>query len=67
MPAFELNRTSDLSAAMTCSSVAASIEETSSISSQEALAEIKTGGASDAQPLIKPILSKLLINLFQNY
>ena len=45
MPAFELNRTSDLSAAMTCSSVAASLEETSSISSQAELAEIQTGGA----------------------
>ena len=65
MPAFELNRTSDLSAAMTCSSVAASLEETSSISSQEARDTIKTGSASDTQPLINPILSKLLINLFQ--
>ena len=65
MPAFELNRTSDLSAAMTCSSVAASLEETSSISSQAELAEIQTGGASDTQSLINPILSKLLINLFQ--
>ena len=65
MAAFEPNRTSDLSAAMTCSSVAASLESTSSVSSREALAEIETGGASDVQPLINPILSKLLINLFQ--
>mgnify|MGYP000421284453 FL=1 len=64
MAAFELNRTSDLSAAMTCSSVAASLESTSSVSSREALAEIETGGALDVQPLINPILSKLLINLF---
>jgi tetratricopeptide (TPR) repeat protein len=65
MAAFEPNRTSDLSAAMTCSSVAASLESTSSVSSREALAEIETGGASDVQPLINPILSNLLINLFQ--
>jgi tetratricopeptide (TPR) repeat protein len=65
MAAFDLNRTSDLSASMTCSSVAASLEENSSISAQEALIEIETGGASDTQPLINPILSKLLINLFQ--
>ena len=65
MAAFEPNRTSDLSAAMTCSSVAASLESTSSVSSREALAEIETGGASDVQPLINPILSKLLIDLFQ--
>ena len=67
MAAFEPNRTSDLSAAMTCSSVAASLESTSSVSSREALAEIETGGASDVQPLINPILSKLLINLFQKH
>ena len=65
MAAFEPNRTSDLSAAMTCSSVAASLESTSSVSSREALAEIETGGSSDVQPLINPILSKLLIDLFQ--
>ena len=67
MAAFEPNRTSDLSAAMTCSSVAASLESTSSVSSREALAEIETGGSSDVQPLINPILSKLLINLFQKH
>ena len=65
MPAFELNRTSDLSAAMTCSSVAASLEETSSILPHEALAKVKTGSAPATQPLINPILSDLLINLFQ--
>ena len=65
MAAFDLNRTSDLSASMTYSSVAASLEENSSIPAQEALIEIETGGASDTQPLINPILSKLLINLFQ--
>ncbi len=65
MAAFDLNRTSDLSASMTCSSVVASLEETPSTSAQEALAEIETDGPSDTQTLINPILSKLLINLFQ--
>jgi tetratricopeptide (TPR) repeat protein len=65
MAAFDLNRTSDLSASMTCSSVVAALEETSSTSAQEALAEIETDGPSDTQTLINPILSKLLINLFQ--
>ena len=65
MAAFDLNRTSDLSASMTYSSVAASLEENSSIPAQEALIETEIGGASDTQPLINPILSQLLINLFQ--
>ena len=56
MPAFELNRTSDLSAAMTCSSVAASLEKSSSISSQAELAEIETVCASDTQPLILSLI-----------
>ena len=65
MIAFEGNRTSDLSAAMTCSSVAETHDGISSVSSQEGKAESKVCDKTSGRPLLNPILSKLLVNLFQ--